>query len=125
MIKRDNLIERCAYIGQKLETLLRKEIGPLPLVGDIRGRGLFWAVEFVLDKKAKTLFPCPVKFCSQVVKKSLDMGLNILGNLGHTGKYQVDHILVCPPYTVTGSELGDIISPLKIAIIETSRPFLT
>ncbi|GMG38161.1 unnamed protein product [Aspergillus oryzae] len=94
MIKRDNLIERCAYIGQKLETLLRKEIGPLPLVGDIRGRGLFWAVEFVLDKKAKTLFPCPVKFCSQVVKKSLDMGLNILGNLGHTGKYQVDHILL-------------------------------
>ncbi|KAB8274043.1 pyridoxal phosphate-dependent transferase [Aspergillus minisclerotigenes] len=124
IIKRDNLIERCAYMGQKLETLLRKEIGLLPLVGDIRGRGLFWAVEFVLDKKAKTLFPGQVKFCSQVVKKSLDMGLNILGNLGHTGKYQVDHILVCPPYTVTGSELGDIISLLKIAIIETSRPFL-
>ncbi|BAE63793.1 unnamed protein product [Aspergillus oryzae RIB40] len=125
IIKRDNLIERCAYIGQKLETLLRKEIGPLPLVGNIRGRGLFWAVEFVLNKKAKTLFPGQVKFCSQVVKKSLDMALNILGNLGHTGKYQVDHILVCPLYTVMGSELGNIIPLLKIAIIETSRPFLT
>ncbi|PIG84436.1 aminotransferase [Aspergillus arachidicola] len=124
IIKRDTLIERCAYMGQKLEALLRKEIGPLPLVGDIRGRGLFWTVEFVLDKKAKTPFPGQVKFCSQVVKKSLDMGLNILGNLGHTGTYQVDHILVCPPYTVMDSELGDIISLLKIAIIETSGPFL-
>ncbi|KAK6831752.1 hypothetical protein RU639_002547 [Aspergillus parasiticus] len=124
IIKRDNLIERREYMGQKLEALLREEIGPLSLVGDIRGRGLFWAVEFALDKKAKTPFPGQVKFCSQVVKKSLDMGLNILGNLGHPGKYQVDHILVCPPYTVTDSELGDIISLLKIAIIETSRPFL-
>ncbi|KAB8204092.1 pyridoxal phosphate-dependent transferase [Aspergillus parasiticus] len=43
IIKRDNLIERFEYMGQKLEALLRKEIGPLPLVGDIRGRGLFWA----------------------------------------------------------------------------------
>ncbi|KAE8315985.1 pyridoxal phosphate-dependent transferase [Aspergillus transmontanensis] len=124
IIKRDNLIERREYMGQKLEALLREEIGPLSLVGDIRGRGLFWAVEFALDKKAKTPFPGQVKFCSQVVKKSLKMGLNILGNLGHPGKYQVDHILVCPPYTVTDSELGDIISLLKIAIIETSRPFL-
>lgn len=48
---------RCAYMGQKLEALLREKVGPLPLVGHIRGRGLFWAVEFVLDKKAKTPFP--------------------------------------------------------------------
>ncbi|KJK68110.1 Aminotransferase class-III [Aspergillus parasiticus SU-1] len=124
IIKRYNLNERREYMGQKLEALLREEIGPLSLVSDIRGRSLFWAVEFALDKKAKTPFPGQVKFCSQVVKKSLDMGLNILGNLGHPGKYQVDHILVCPPYTATDSELGAIISLLKIAIIETSRPFL-
>lgn len=58
------------------------------------------------------------------MKKSLDIGLSILGNLGHTGKYQVDHILVCPPYTVTDSKLGEIISLLKIAITDTSRPCL-
>lgn len=111
-------------MGDKLETLLRKEIGPHPLVGDIRGRGLFWAVEFVLDKDMKTPFPIKANFCSQVVKNSLNLGLNILGNLGHTGEYQVDHILVCPPYTVTDGELEEIVSILKIAINQTSRPFV-
>jgi len=111
-------------MGQKLEVLLRKEIGPLPLVGDIRGRGLFWAVEFVLDKDLKTPFPPEIDFCTQVVKHSLDLGLNILGNLGHTGDYQVDHVLVCPPYIVTDSELEEIVFLLKAAIMKTSQPFV-
>jgi adenosylmethionine-8-amino-7-oxononanoate aminotransferase len=111
-------------MGDKLEALLRKEIGQHPLVGDIRGRGLFWAVEFVLDKDQKTPFPIKANFCSQVVKISLKLGLNILGNLGHTGDYQVDHILVCPPYTVTDGELEEIVSILKIAIDQTSQPFI-
>ncbi|CAI7577982.1 unnamed protein product [Penicillium manginii] len=124
IIKRDNLIERSRIMGDKLEALLRKEIGQHPLVGDIRGRGLFWAVEFVLDKDQKTPFPIKANFCSQVVKISLKLGLNILGNLGHTGDYQVDHILVCPPYTVTDGELEEIVSILKIAIDQTSQPFI-
>ncbi|KAJ5140972.1 hypothetical protein N7448_004380 [Penicillium atrosanguineum] len=124
IIKRDNLIERTAHMGGKLEALLREEIGPLPLVGDIRGRGLFWAVEFVLDKKLKTPFSAEANFCNQVVKHSLESGLNILGNLGHTGEYQVDHVIVCPPYKVTDIELEEIISSLKAAIIKASQRFL-
>ncbi|KAH8423034.1 uncharacterized protein LDX57_000790 [Aspergillus melleus] len=124
IIARDNLIDRVNLKGQRLETLLRTEISPLPLVGDIRGRGLFWAVEFVLNKDLKTPFPIEANFCSQVVKNSMKMGLNILGNLGHTGQYQVDHILVCPPYTVEDWELEKIVAILEAAIIETSQPFV-
>lgn len=111
-------------MGDKLGGLLRQEIGSMPLVGDIRGRGLFWAIEFVLDKELKTPFPAQAKFCDQIVKNSLRLGLNILGNLGHTGTYQVDHVLVCPPYTVTDEELREIISILKVAISQASDQFL-
>lgn len=110
-------------MGRKLEALLRKEIGSLPFIGDVRGRGLFWAVEFVLDKKLKTPFSPEDNFCNQVVKYCLGSGLNILGNLGHTGEYQVDHVLVCPPYTVTDSELEEITSLLKAAVVKASRQF--
>jgi adenosylmethionine-8-amino-7-oxononanoate aminotransferase len=116
------LIERVSQMGQKLESLLYKEIGPLPLVGDIRGRGLFWAIEFVLDTKSKTAFSPEYNFCGKVVKNALSLGLNLLGNLGHTGEYQVDHVLVCPPYITTDAELQDIISLLKAAILKTSQP---
>lgn len=119
------IVERSITMGKKLESLLCKELGSHPLVGDITGRGLFWAVEFVLGKDLKTSFQLKAKSSSQVVKNSLDLGLNILGNLGHTGKYQVDHVLVCPPYTVTDNELQEIISLRELAIDNTSRPFLS
>lgn len=118
------LVERSAMMGQRLEVLLRKKVSPLLLIGDIRGRGLFWAVEFVLDKDLKTAFPPDVNFCPRVVKNSPDPGLNTLGNLGHTGECQVDHVRVCPPYTVTGREIEEIVTLLKNAINMTSQPFL-
>lgn len=55
-------------MGQKLEILPRRAIGPLPLVGGIRGRGLFWTVEFVLDKRSKTEFELEIDFCGQVLR---------------------------------------------------------
>jgi adenosylmethionine-8-amino-7-oxononanoate aminotransferase len=111
-------------LGGKLEDVLRREIGPLPLVGDIRGRGLFWAVEFVLDKETRKAFPIEASFSSKVVASALKRGVNILGNLGHTGTYQVDHVLVCPPYIVTEEDIQQIVTLVKDAIVETSGPFV-
>lgn len=50
IIRRDNLLERVCNMGAILESLLYRQIRPLPYVGDIRGRGLFWAVEFMMVK---------------------------------------------------------------------------
>lgn len=49
-------------MGGKLKALLCRELESHPLVGDIRGRGLFWAVEFVLDKDLKTPLPLKANF---------------------------------------------------------------
>jgi adenosylmethionine-8-amino-7-oxononanoate aminotransferase len=111
--------------GQKLEAALRREIEPLPMVGDIRGRGLFWAVEFVLHKNTKKPFPLEANFSNKVVASALRRGVNILGNLGHTGTYQVDHVLVCPPYIVTEGDIDQIVALVKDAIVEISEPFIS
>lgn len=78
----------------------------------------------MLHKEAKTSFPVEVDFSNKVVANALKRGVNILGNLGHTGTYQVDHILVCPPYITTEEELEKIVTLVKDAIIETSQPFI-
>lgn len=124
IIQRDNLLQKVVDLGQKLENLLRKEIGPLPLVGDIRGRGLFWAVEFVLDKTEKKPFSLENNFSNKVVASALKRGVNILGNLGHTGTYQIDHVLVCPPYISTEADIEQIVALVKEAIVETSGSFV-
>ncbi|RGP69941.1 hypothetical protein FLONG3_7598 [Fusarium longipes] len=103
-------------MGAVLERLLKDRIEPLETVGDIRGRGLFWAVEFIQDRQRKTPFPASMRLCHRIVDKSLDLGLNILGNLGQTGSVHVDHVIVCPPYVVTEPELKRMVGILQEAI---------
>ena len=107
-------------MGHVLETLLREEIEPLGLVGNVRGRGLFWTVEFMRDKRSKTPFKPGAKFCDKVVLQALDLGLNILGNLGSTGEVHVEHVIISPPYIVTAEELRQMVSLLKQAILDVS-----
>ncbi|KAM0303631.1 hypothetical protein HYE67_003709 [Fusarium culmorum] len=116
IIRDERVLTNVQKMGTELERLLRDHIGPLEFVGDIRGRGLFWAVEFVQDRQRKTPFPASIRLCHRIVDKSLDLGLNILGNLGQTGEVHVDHVIMSPPYVVTESELERMVGILRTAI---------
>ncbi|QPC78827.1 hypothetical protein HYE68_009579 [Fusarium pseudograminearum] len=116
IIRDERILTNVQKMGTVLEHLLRDHIGPLEFVGDIRGRGLFWAVEFVQDRQSKTPFPASMRLCHGIVGKSLDLGLNILGNLGQTGEVHVDHVIMSPPYVVTESELERMVDILRTAI---------
>jgi len=111
-------------MGIVLENLLKTHIGSLGHVGDIRGRGLFWAVEFVQDRQSKTPFPASWGLYHRIVDKSLDLGLNILGNLGQTGEVHVDHVIISPPYMVTESELERMVGILREAILNVVSEIL-
>ena len=120
MVEKDNILENVKRMGEVLGRLLQAEISSLPLVGDIRGRGLFWAVEFMLDGPGRIPLPREAKFCDRVVDRALELGLNILGNLGVTGEVYVDHIIICPPYIVEEEELRAIVELLAQAISEVT-----
>jgi len=55
-MQRLGLVERAnkigAYLGEKLKALASRH----PSIGDVRGIGLFWAVELVKDKQTKQPF---------------------------------------------------------------------
>lgn len=56
IIRQDNLVKNVAQMGQLMERLLRQKLGAHLHVGDIRGKGLFWGIEFVRDRKTKEPF---------------------------------------------------------------------
>jgi adenosylmethionine-8-amino-7-oxononanoate aminotransferase len=116
IIKRDNILDNVIAMGQNLELELRQQLDHLPYVGDIRGRGLFWAVEFVLDTATKTPFPREHNFSNRIVEVAAELGLNVLGNLGKTGEIDVELIIICPPYIVTKEDVRIIVELLKTAI---------
>ncbi|KAH7127373.1 pyridoxal phosphate-dependent transferase [Dactylonectria macrodidyma] len=105
IIRDENILGNVTRMGHVLETLLKEQIGPLEFVGDIRGRGLFWAVEFMQNPVDKVPFAPNAKLCNQIVDRALELGLNVLGNLGTTGEVHVEHVIMSPPYVVTEAEL--------------------
>lgn len=124
IIQRDNLLDNVKSMGRVLHDLLHSELADLRYVGDIRGRGLFWAVEFMQDRDARTPFIAgDFMFCDKVVDLALDLGLNILGNLGHSGQLHVEHVILSPPYVVTEAELGRMVAILQKAVEAVSADF--
>ena len=74
-----NEIQRLLPRVQALEKLFRDELGDLPeryeRVGDVRGLGLAWGVEFVKDKRSKEHDP---KSRNRVLREALRRGLSLI-----------------------------------------------
>ena len=56
IIDEENLVAEAARKGAYLLAALRSRLGNHPHVGDIRGKGLMCAVDFVKDRGGKTPF---------------------------------------------------------------------
>lgn len=115
VIQDDNLLDNAKSMGLLLSQLLREQLGGHPHVGDIRGRGLFWGVELVADKKTKAVFPSAAHVAMEICERGLseEYGLSVYpaGGGGAEG-LQGDAIIISPPYTVTKAEVGMLVGTL-------------
>ena len=107
-----NLVENVREMGGYLEMLLKERFADHPHVGDIRGRGLFWAIEFVEDRATKTPLDPALKVSERLHKRGMTQGYDI--SLFHAtgsanGGWAGDHILLMPPYIVDRSDIEEIV----------------
>lgn len=110
------LLDRVQTQGVKLTAALHERFGRNPHVGDIRGRGLFQALEFVADRETKTPFD-PSLGVNKIVKKAAfeaglicyPMGGTVDGRLG-------DHVLVAPPFIIEDSQITELVDKLEVAV---------
>lgn len=123
IIRREGLVSRCAQIGSKLGKRLRTELGHCKYVGDIRGRGLMWALEFVQNKKTKTPFNVLVGFGAQVQQTAFDLGVAVYPGVGTVDGVVGDHVLLAPPFNISEKELEVIVSTLQRAYYEVEQHY--
>ncbi|KAJ4165437.1 hypothetical protein LMH87_007070 [Akanthomyces muscarius] len=116
ILRRDNLVARCAAMGKLLEAKLRAALSACPSVGDIRGRGLFWAVEFVKDKESKETFDPSITFGIRVQQTAFEAGVAVYPGWTTVDGRKGDHILLAPSFTVTEEELDTIVRVVKTSI---------
>ncbi|KAK5217916.1 hypothetical protein LTR99_003308 [Exophiala xenobiotica] len=115
IIRRDGLIENCARMGKFLYPLLVDTFGRAKYVGDIRGRGLFWGIEFVKDKATRMSFPPAIQFGPRFQQTAFELGVAIYPGAGTVDGTKGDHAILSPPYNVTEDEVKKIVGVMKQA----------
>jgi len=87
-------------------------------VGDVRGIGLLWAVEFVADKATKRPFPPDQSFSARAGAAALKRGLLVYPMQGSVDGTSGDHLLLAPPAIITAEQIRWSIEQLSASIRE-------
>jgi adenosylmethionine-8-amino-7-oxononanoate aminotransferase len=92
----------------------------LDAVGDVRGLGLLWGVEFVADKKKKAPFPPEKNFAGLVGQACLRRGLLVYPMQGCVDGVAGDHLLIAPPAVITTEQIGWAAEQIRGAVMESA-----
>jgi adenosylmethionine-8-amino-7-oxononanoate aminotransferase len=112
----DGLLARVAPLGSVLEGKLRAMFGAHPHVGDIRGRGLFWGLELVADRKTRTPFDPRQRVHARIKAEALKAGLLCYPMGGTIDGERGDHVLLAPPFIVEEQQLDELVAKLREAL---------
>jgi adenosylmethionine-8-amino-7-oxononanoate aminotransferase len=115
-IVEEQLLARVRAQGARLRALLVERFGRHAHVGDIRGRGLFQALELVADRASKRPFAPERRLHARVRAEALARGLMIYAMGGTIDGQRGDHLVLAPPYIVTKAELEVIVERLAAAL---------
>ena len=108
-ISTPEMLTRVREAGKRLMDGLRVRLGNSPHVGDIRGEGLFLAVEFVADAASKEPFPHTMKLNALIKREAMDRGLLVYAMGGTLDGQTGDHVLLAPPFIVSDEEIDRIV----------------
>ena len=116
VIAEDGLLANVRAMGEALSNGLTQRLGNHRHVGDIRGRGLFWAIELVADRGSKAVFDPGLKLHERVAQAAYERGLAIYPMGGTIDGVRGNHVIISPPYIATAGDIGAIVDRLGDAV---------
>ncbi len=120
VIQKEALVERVCRLGPLLAQSLRQSLQDHPHVGDIRGRGFFWGIEFVRNKTSKEPFD-PSEDVAMAIHH-LGMkdphNISLYPGTGTVDGTLGDHILIAPAYNVDEQQLEKLVERVAAVIRE-------
>ena len=111
-IRDQDLLANVRRQGDALHAALIDRFGKHPNVGDIRGRGLFMAIEFVADRRSKQTFDPAFKISGRMKERAMANGLICYPMGGIVDGKRGDHVMLAPPFIATESHIAEIIDKL-------------
>ncbi|HET9242762.1 MAG TPA: aspartate aminotransferase family protein [Gaiella sp.] len=118
IMKREGILEHVreteGLFRAKLETLL-----DLPIVGDVRGTGFFYAVELVKDKETRQTFSDDE--CETLLRGFLSGALFDAGLICRADDRGDPVVQISPPLVATGREIDELVGILGDVLAEAGR----
>ncbi|MCR9157578.1 MAG: aspartate aminotransferase family protein [Rhodobacteraceae bacterium] len=115
-IQDHGLVQRVRDLGKTFEAALKERFAQHPYVGDIRGRGLFWGLEFVTNRDTRTPFDPQNGYAGQLKKAAFQEGLICYPMAGTRDGRHGDHVLLAPPFIMADSQVEEVASKLERAM---------
>jgi len=116
VIERDGLLGAVRSLGARLRERLQLAFAGHPKVGDIRGRGLFMAIELVEDRASKRPFDPALRLHAKIKAQAMARGLMVYPMGGTIDGRAGDHVLLAPPYIAAPGEIDEIVRRLAAAV---------
>ncbi len=116
IIAEEHLLDRVKQLGGHLERRLTERFGNHRHVGDIRGRGLFWAIELVADRSSRESFDPGLKLNQKIKAAAFEIGLGCYPGAGAADGRRGDHVMLAPPYIATSDDIDVIVDRLGSAV---------
>jgi adenosylmethionine-8-amino-7-oxononanoate aminotransferase len=116
VIRDEDLLANVREQGETLARLLEERFGSHPRVGDIRGRGLFRAIELVQNRTTKKPFAADLQLHLKIKQHAMAEGLICYPSGGTVDGVSGDHVLIAPPFNVTAPQCEAIVGRLATAV---------
>ncbi|MFI4997678.1 MAG: aminotransferase class III-fold pyridoxal phosphate-dependent enzyme, partial [Hyphomicrobiales bacterium] len=118
--ERLNLVERARVQGDTLRRGLEEIQAESAVLGDVRGIGMLLAVEMVADKAMKRSLPSGFQPTERIRVHGLENGIMLYSRPTAGGSYG-HWFMIAPPLTITESEIGELLSRTRAAVLGLER----
>jgi adenosylmethionine-8-amino-7-oxononanoate aminotransferase len=118
IMKRERIVEHVRENEQAFEATLRQLLD-LPIVGDVRGTGYFWALELVKDKDTRETFSD--EECEWLLREYLSNALFEAGMICRADDRGDPVVQISPPLVAGQAEFDEIAGILGDVLAEAAR----
>ena len=115
----EKLIARVENQGRKLKMALQDRFGNHPHIGDIRGRGLFFGMEFVSERVSKVPFDPQEAYHKRFKAAAFAAGLICYPMGGTIDGKSGDHVLLAPSFLISDNQIDELVNKLAVAVSDT------
>jgi adenosylmethionine-8-amino-7-oxononanoate aminotransferase len=112
VIRREGLLANVRRQGEHLARRLAERFGNHHHVGDVRGRGLFQAIELVRDRNSKEPFDPAFRLHARIKQEAMVHGVMVYPMGGTIDGARGDHVLLAPPFIVNAQTIDTIVERL-------------